>query len=134
MKQTAEICTSLISQRIIDRLWETVDKYQDDDSYIFILSVQNFGYEKAQDIIVLHNNTATHQIIIGCKPVDLTIEVNKNGNDYYMSLIPSAKAANEMKLQKNNRVLTHLREIMKQKIGFLNTAHASPAPISNTLL
>jgi len=126
MKQTAAICSSLISQRIIDRLWETVDKYQD-DSYIFILSVQNFGYEKAQDIIVLHNNTASHQIIIGCKPVDLTIEVSKSGNNYYMSLIPSAKAANEIKRQKNKRVLLHLSKIRKPKIGFQYTIHANPA-------
>ena len=112
MKQTAAICNSLMSQRIIDRLWETVDKYQD-DNYVFILSVQHLGYEKVQDIIILRNNTSSHQTMIGCKPVDLTIEVNKIGSDYIMSLIPSTKTATEIRRQRNKRILSHLRKSLK---------------------
>lgn len=126
MKQTAEICSSLVSQRIIDHLWETVDEYND-DSFIFILSVQHLGYEKVQDIIILRNNTSSHQTIIGCKPVELTIEVNKIGSDYVMSLIPSSKTANELSRQKNNRALSYLRRLIKPTITFPYGVAAKPA-------
>ena len=126
MKQTAEICNTLVSQRIIDRLWETVDKYQD-DSYIFILSIKHLGYEKVQDIIILRNNTSLHQTIIGCKPVELTIEVNKTGSDYIMSLIPTAKTAHEIRRQRNNKLLSCFRKVLNPTASYPFSVQTKPA-------
>lgn len=95
MRRISEICKTFVPIELIEHIWNIVDNY-DENSYVFVLSSRRQGDEMVQDIKIITGSCSSQHTIFGYKPVDLTIKVSRIGEDFEMSLIPSAKAALEL--------------------------------------
>lgn len=91
MQYTSEACAALIPRTTIDHLWDIAEK-KEAESCIFVLKTHTLVDDKAQDILILAGDEASHQTVIGLIPVDLTVEVTREGEEFSMEILGIAKA------------------------------------------
>ncbi len=91
MQHTSEACAALIPQTTIDHLWD-IAKKTEAESCIFVLKTHTLVDDKAQDILILAGEEASHQTVIGLVPVDLTVEVMREGGELSMEVLDTVKA------------------------------------------
>lgn len=94
MQHTSEQCRTLLPQATISRLWDISAK-SGAESCIFVLTTHTLVDDKAQDILILADGEASHQTVIGLRPVDLTVEVTCESGELTMELLPTGRAIRE---------------------------------------
>ncbi|MBP8639685.1 MAG: hypothetical protein KBI01_02120 [Oscillospiraceae bacterium] len=109
MRRISEICKTFVPVELINHIWNIVDLY-DENSYVFVLSSRRQGDEMVQDITTIMGNNSSIHTILGYKPVDFTIKVSRQDDDFEMSLIPSAKAALELNKWERRRAFLLFRK------------------------
>ena len=109
MRQTSEICETFVPAELIEHLWNIVDVY-DENKYVFVLSSRRQGDTMVQDIRIIMGNSSSQHTIFGYKPVDFTIKVNRQDDDFEMSLIPSEKAELELNKWRRRRAIFLFRK------------------------
>lgn len=109
MRQTSEICENFVPRELIEHLWNIVDVY-DENKYVFVLSSRRQGDTMVQDIRIITGNNSSQHTIFGYKPVDFTIKVSRQDDDFEMSLIPSEKAVLELSKWQRRRAIFLFRK------------------------
>ena len=119
MKKTLKICTLFIPREIISHLWSIVDLYGEND-YYFVLTSRRLGDSTIQDVRIDIDHFSFHHSVLGVKPVDFTVKVSKNSDDFVMSLVPSEKATREIgKWKRVKQALTfHRKKTPVEPSGF----------------
>jgi len=113
MIKTSEDCESLISPGLIRHLCNSAANCGDGGCF-FILTPRRFGSALVQDILVLSENSCSHQTVLGYRPVDLTVGVTC-GSEPEMYLVSPEKPQCESAAQKNtgHAFLPHRRPAEK---------------------
>lgn len=95
MQHTSEACAALIPQATINHLWDIAEKTEA-ESCIFVLKTHTLVDDKAQDILILAGDEASHRTVIGLIPVDLTVEVTRERGELSMEVLDTVKAIREL--------------------------------------
>ncbi|MPM46937.1 hypothetical protein SDC9_93644 [bioreactor metagenome] len=85
-RQTDKICYTLMSEILAGYLWELAEKYGD-DGCVLVLTKRKLSGTEVQDITLFRRDAFPGKTVtvFGCKPVEITLEINRKGENYVMS-------------------------------------------------
>ena len=85
MNFTTEECMALLPKVLLDYIWKLVAE-RNVAKQIFVLTRKQTGCGDFQDILIRRNQYSSWRSVFGYEPLNVTIEVTRQGKDYAMAL------------------------------------------------
>ena len=87
--------------------WNIAEK-NESQNCIFILTTHTLADGNAQELLFLGDGEAAHQTVTGLSPVNLAVEVTREGRELTMEVLPTTHAIRELaKVRRRQRFEAH---------------------------